>query len=299
MNFAIHPFAPCNTPQLQTVLQVIIQSVSPEHIFLLGTAYTRRQLYSIFTATPASCQQVTHYDLLVLLPQADKRNTDELQDIIENRCKPHTPVTVIIFNVQQFNHQLTTAHPFACNVHQHALHAYDAGRTPLLEPHHPDNSLLQLQAKQAFDKWHRLAQEFMTGAELYAMRRQFAMAAFMLHQVAERSYVELIQVTTGYRAGTHNLDKLSRYAKSFSANINQLFPRNNEQEEHLFRQLQKAYIHSRYKDDYTITEPEVLELLVRVKKLLQLSGELCEEKIASLGSIKVKGAELMCIGKAV
>lgn len=299
MNFAIHPFAPCNTPQLQTVLQVIIKSVSPEHIFLLGTSYTRQQLYSIFTEAPTSCQQVTHYELLVLLPPTDKRNIDELQDIIENRCKPYTPVTVIILNVQQFNHQLTNAHPFACNVHAHALHVYNAGSTALAQPNRPDNSSLQLQARQAFDKWHRLAQEFMAGAELYTMRRQFAMAVFMLHQVAERSYVELIQVMTGYRAGTHNLDKLSRYAKSFSADVHLLFPRNNEQEEHLFRQLQKAYIHSRYKDDYVITEQEVRELLLRVKKLLRLSGEVCEIKIASMGGKKPKGAELMCIGKAV
>lgn len=299
MNFAIHPFAPCNTPQLQAVLQVIIKSVSPEHIFLLGTSHTRQQLHSIFTEAPAGCQQVTHYDLLILLPATDKRNIDELQDIIESRCKPHTPVTVIILNTQQFNHQLTTAHPFACNVHAHALHVYNAGATALVKPHRPDNSSLQLQAKQAFDKWHQLAREFMTGAELYAMRRQFAMAAFMLHQVAERSYVELIQVMTGYRAGTHNLDKLLRYAKSFSADIHLLFPRNNEQEEHLFRQLQKAYIHSRYKDDYAVTEQEVKELLARVKKLLHLCGKLCEEKIASFDGKKNKVAELMCIGKAV
>lgn len=299
MNIAIHPLGPCNTPQLQTVLQAIIKSVTPEHIFLLGASYNRRQLYSIFADAPASCQQVTHYDLLVLLSPTDKRNIDELQDIIENRCKPHTPVTVIVFNVQQFNHQLTNAHPFACNVHEHGLHVYNAQRTPLAQPNNPDNATLQLHAKEAFEKWHLLAQEFMTGAELYAVRKQFAMAAFMLHQVAERSYVELIQVITGYRAGTHNLDKLSRYAKSFSTAIHLLFPRNSEKEEHLFRQLQKAYIHSRYKDDYAITAQEVQELLVRVQKLLQLAGELCQQKIALLGGKKVKGAELMCIGKAV
>jgi uncharacterized protein len=299
MNFSIHSPGLCNTPQLQIVLQAIIKTTSPEHIFLLGALYNRQQFHSIFTDAPASFQQVMHYDLLVLLSPADKRNIDELQDIIENRCKPHTPVTVIILNVQQFNHQLTTAHPFACNVHQHGLHVYNAQRTPLENANPPGIATLQSQAKETFEKWHRLAQEFMTGAELYAMRKQFSMAAFMLHQVAERSYVELIQVMTGYRPGTHNLDKLARYAKSFSTAIHLLFPRNTEKEEHLFRQLQKAYIHSRYKDDYAITEQEVQELLVRVKKLLQLAGEACEEKIGSMGGKKAKGAEVMCIGKAV
>jgi uncharacterized protein len=299
MSSAIHLLGPYNNSQLQTVVQVIIKSVAPDHLFLLGASYTRQQFHTIFTDSASSHQRVTHYELLVLLSPNDKHNIDEIQDTIENKCRQHTPVTAIIFNVQQFNHQLTNAHPFACNVQSNALHIYDAGRTALEQPNYPDNTTLQLQARHAFDKWHQLAQEFMTGAELYAMRKQFPMAAFMLHQVAERSYVELIQVMTGYRAGTHNLDKLSRYAKSSSANIHLLFPRNTDKEEHLFRQLQKAYIHSRYKDDYTITEQEVMELMPRVKKLLQLCGELCEEKIAALGGKKIKGTELMCIGKAV
>jgi HEPN domain-containing protein len=129
------------------------------------------------------------------------------------------------------------------------------------------------------------------------MRKQFAMAAFMLHQVAERSYVELVQVMTGYRAGTHSLDKLSRYAKSFLPAIALVFPRNNEKEERLFSQLQRAYIHTRYKDDYVITAAETEELMIRVKKLLELSGNACEKKIADLG--KAKTIELRVIGKAV
>lgn len=299
MNIAIHPLGPCNTPQLQAVIQATIAAASPEHIFLLGASYNRQQVFSIFADCPASYQQAIHYDLLVLTSPGNKHSIDDLQDIIESRCKPLTPVTVIILTVKQFNHQLLNAHAFACNVHRNGLHVYNAGHTALEKPNHPENATAQWQAKASFEKWHLLAQEFLSGAELYCLRKQFALAAFMLHQVAERSYVALIQVMTGYRASTHNLDRLSRYAKGFSMAVNLLFPRNSEYEEHLFRQLQKAYIHSRYKDDYTITEDELQELLSRVKKLWQLTGQLCEERIASLSGKNNKGAELMCIGKAV
>ncbi len=299
MNSVIHPLKQCNTDQLQAVVQVIIKAVSAEHIFLLGAAYTRQQLYNIFSDAATGYQHVTHYDLLVLLPANDNRSIDEVQDIIEGRCRTHTPVTVIVFNVRQFNELLMNGHQFCCNVHASALHVYDAGNVPLAEPRNIDDPALRPEVIKAFNKWHRLAQEFFAGAELYAMRKQFSMAAFMLHQVAERSYVELIQVITGYRAGTHNLDKLSRYAKSFSAGIPLVFPRNNEKEEKLFRQLQKAYIHSRYKDDYIITEQELMELMERVKKLLEIAGQLCEEKIALLSGKKSKHAELLCVGRAV
>jgi uncharacterized protein len=299
MNFTIHPLANCNNEQLQTVVQAIVRSVAAEHIFLLGACFSRRQFYNIFGEGVTSSQQVKHYDMLVLLPENDRRNPDEVQDIIENKCRTHTPVTVIVFDVKRFNELILSGHPFCCQVVSAGLHVHDAGKVQLAQPKPNSKVNLQLQARQAFNKWHEVAQEFMAGAELYFNRKQFAMAAFMLHQVAERSYVELVQVITGYRAGTHNLEKLSRYAKSFSADIALVFPRNTDKEERLFRQLQRAYIHTRYKDDYVITASEIEELMVRVKKLLELSGEACERKIAALGKKKTAEVELMIIGKAV
>lgn len=299
MNTALHPLSSCNTMQLREILNIIVKAVSPEHIFLLGASFTRHQLYNIFSETPAAYGQVTHYDLVVLLPEEEKRSPDEVQDIIENRCRAHTPVTAIIFYTEQFNDLLVESHPFCCEVFASALPVYDSGRVILHEPCYPHRSEVEQHAKEAFAKWYGGAQEFFAGAELYLARKQLKMAAFMLHQVAERCYVGLIQVMTGYRAGTHNLDKLFRYAKSFSSELSQIFPRNNEKEEQLFRQLQKAYVHSRYKDDYSVTEHELLTIKERLATLLELVKGICEKRIASLAGTEVAKAELMCIGRAV
>jgi uncharacterized protein len=299
MSTALHPLSSCNTMQLQEIVNIIVKAVSPEHIFLLGAGFTRRQWYNIFSEQPATCAQVTHYDLLVLLPEEEKRSPDEVQDVIENRCRAHTPVTATIFFTEQFNDLLVESHPFCCEVFASALVVYDRERVPLHEPCYPLRVELEQHAKEAFAKWLGGAQEFFAGAELYLARKQLKMAAFMLHQVAERCYVGLIQVMTGYRAGTHNLDKLFRYARSFSAEICQLFPRNNEKEEQLFRQLQKAYIHSRYKDDYAVSEQELLTLKDRLAVMLDVVKRICEKRIASLGEATVAKAELLCIGRAV
>lgn len=299
MNTAMHPLSACNTMQLQEIVNIIVKAVAPENIFLLGASFTSNQLFNIFSETPANYRQVTHYDLLVLLPAEEKRSSDEVQDVIENRCRAHTPVTAMIFAINQFNELLIAGHPYCCEVYASGLPVYDAGRVALSEPRFKEKTQLQAQAKDAFAKWYGGAEEFFAGAELYLMRKQLKMAAFMLHQVAERCYVGLIQVMTGYRAGTHNLEKLLRYTRSFSAELCQLFPRNNDKEEHLFRQLQKAYIHSRYKDDYAVNEQELLVLKDRLGKLLDIVKKLCEERIVSMGELKVVKAELVCIGRAV
>lgn len=299
MSTALHPLSSCNTMQLREIVDIIVKAVSPEHIFLLGAGFTRQQWYNIFSETPATHGEVTHYDLLVLLPEEEKRSPDEVQDIIENRCRAHTSVTAIIFYTEQFNDLLVEGHPFCCEVFASALPVYDRARVPLHEPCYPDRTEVEQHAKGAFAKWIGGAQEFFAGAELYLARKQLKMAAFMLHQVAERCYVGLIQVMTGYRAGTHNLDKLFRYARSFSAELCQLFPRNNDKEEQLFKQLQKAYVHSRYKDDYSVNEQELLTLKDRLAIMLDVVKRVCEKRIASLKEPVNMKAELVCIGRAV
>src|SRR6266700_1143048 len=114
--------------------------------------------------------------------------------------------------------------------------------------------------KKEFNHCYNRITECIVGAELYPLRRQFTLAAFLLHQAAEHAYTIIIRVVTGFRASTHNLDKLIRYSLPFSAELSTLFPRHTEKEDHLFRQLQKAYIYGRYKDDYVVTEKEMLVL---------------------------------------
>jgi uncharacterized protein len=55
-------------------------------------------------------------------------------------------------------------------------------------------------------------------------------------------------VETGYKPKTHNLDKLKRYAKRFSEELEKVFPDNTPEEKHLFDLLKRGYIDARYKD---------------------------------------------------
>ena len=283
---------------MHTVTDIIVKAVHPEFIFLLGSSWEQQRSVSIFASMPATHQQVTHYDLLVIVPVEERRSVDEICDIIENRCRVHAVVTAIVFPVDRFLHLLEAGHPFCCEVVRVAKQWHDAGNIPLPEPPVCNASELLLQAQHAFARWIGMADEFLAGAGFYCSRKQFAMAAFMLHQVVERCYVGLMLVMTGYRPGTHNLDKLSRYVRVFSASLSMIFPRNSTKEENLFQLLQKAYIHTRYKDDYVITGHDAGTLLSRAEQLLEVVKGLCKEKINALMSRHVV-PELVLIGRAV
>src|SRR6185369_17773517 len=119
--------------------------------------------------------------------------------------------------------------------------------------------------------------EFIAGAELFKIRRQFGLAAFMLHQATEYAYTILIKAVTGYRLATHNLARMIRFAGPFSPELANLFPRNDEAESRLFQKFQNSYIEARYRQDFVMTEDEILLLLERVKKLQVMVKDMISE----------------------
>lgn len=116
------------------------------------------------------------------------------------------------------------------------------------------------------------AREFLTGSELYRLRKQYAMAAFMLHQSAEQALHTLLKAGTGYHAHTHSIERLLLYASLVSYQLLDLFPRQTERDKRLFTLLQKAYIDTRYKD-YSISDDELLCLSEKVKHIHRLLAE--------------------------
>ena len=112
--------------------------------------------------------------------------------------------------------------------------------------------------------------EFLAGADLYRIREQNKMAAFMLHQATENVLHSILKITTGLHFNTHNIDKLIRYCSMVSYNIADIFSRSNEKNERIFQLLQKAYIESRYKEDYTIRTDELITLTEKVRTLMDI-----------------------------
>ena len=107
------------------------------------------------------------------------------------------------------------------------------------------------------------------------------MAAFELHQAAERLYNTVLPVFTNYKPKTHNLDILRQYSKHLSKDLFMIFPfpTENEYEAHLFDLLKRGYVDARYKNDYKITKNELEALIDRVNKMKTVVKRICKKKI--------------------
>jgi HEPN domain-containing protein len=262
------------TPLLQTntetqKLAALICNAAPaEKIFLLGITEVRKRTTSVFNHEQPSCKYTAHYYVLVLVNKNDEQTHSCIQDKIENNLQHFIPVTAVVLWTGQFNNWLSEGHAFAAMVVQRSLLLHDNGE-PLQTPSPVDETLLQQGRRQYYTKGLNLVQEFLAGAEMYRIRKQHAMAAFMLHQSAEHGLRTLMKVTTGLKTNIHNLDRLVRYCSMAVHGVEEVFGRDRQQGKHLFGKLQAAYIDARYKD-YSISHDELLQLEQQMRGFIGL-----------------------------
>jgi len=265
-----------DTAQLKKVVAAVTTHVPAEKIFLLGAHIMSSCYDTIFTLPPPTTRQVLHYYLLVLPESSQHRSNECWQDIIEHHCRVATPVTAWVLQAAKFVQWLEAGQPFACRVYRDGFLCYDAGRVALPAPPPLDEKEAAVFLRRECMHYINRSAEFLHGAELYYLRRQYRPGVFLLHQSAEQAYIAINWQATGFRPMVHSLEKLHRYALAFSTTVDAVFPKNNEQEDHLFRLLQKAYVDTRYTSGYTIEGGELLCLMGRVGKLLEIAKESCE-----------------------
>ena len=241
---------------LATLVYKITHSMDTEKIFLLGT----------YTANPP--QLGIEYDLLVLVKDDDNRPMHEFESLIDNRTHDMAPVEVSIYKLSKVNEMLTKGNYFFWQSCTQNKLIYDRNRVALAHPPCPvlpPPQQLAAVHKPLYDK----AAGFMEGALSYCEAGNFQLAAFMLHQSVEHGLNSMLEPLMGFRYQTHNLHKLFKYIRRFNIEIFHLFPRDTDREVILFKLLQKAYIHARYKNNYVIDKNHVIELLERVQLLLE------------------------------
>lgn len=275
--------------QLQSLIPVIIKAVRPEKIILYGIyrwgtpgAATVDDFSGDVFSTYDPSAHPSAYDLLIVTRRGDRRYDHEIQDVIENRCRPHTSVTVLVHDIDHVNQRLAEGHYFFSLMSREAFLLYDAGVIPLVAAATPDFAGIRLKAQKDFDRWSHQARAFYNSALYNVQQNEPRLAVFLLHQAAEHIYQAILLAFMGYKPCTHNLDKLRRYTHRFSIELALLFPRNDAGEDRLFKLLLQSYVDARYKEDYHITENELQQLTQRIDRLLSIAGRICLNRFISL-----------------
>jgi HEPN domain-containing protein len=268
--------------QLRALTKSISGTFHPEKIILFGTfAATDHPV----TGLPLSAA----FELLVITRRGDRRYDYEIQDRVGNRCHFRNPLTVWVHDIDYVNGQLSEGHYFFAMLQREGVLLYDAGNIPLVEGVDPDLALIRARAQRDFEQWSHRARAFFRSVLFNRKEKEWRIAVFLLHQSAESAYQAILLSFTGYKPCTHNLDKLRRYTNRFSIELTMLFLRNEPEEDRLFKLLLQGYVDARYKEEYTIGEEDLGELIERVGRLLSIADRICRNRFLSLDKMRLAG----------
>ena len=247
----------------------VTELVKPEVVYLLGLGESSRRTESLFSTTSARMSTISHCYLLVLVERKDDEFTlNCLQDKIETHLGKFIGATVIVLTLYSFNSWLQEGHRFASVVKERAVCLYMREGLVLPEAKEPDAEKLKTENEKLVKETHVRVKEFLAGAELFLVRKQNEMAAFMLHQAAEQALRTFMIVHTGYRFNCHSIDRLVRCCSMFCYRLPDIFPKTNEKSKRVLGLLKDAYIGSRYKKDYAVGDEDLAVMMERVKGLV-------------------------------
>lgn len=265
------------------LVNLIKEAVSPDMIFVLGITRNNRFIESIFSQDVCRSEFISAYFLLVLARQDVDTTIVKCQERIEQLCQAIVSTTCLLVDTGIFNQWLYEGHGFAKAVVSSIEPIYKAENI-CLGPIGENNSEIEKKKREThYREGLSRSQEFIAGAELFRIRKQYKLAMFMLHQSVEQVLGTMVKIGMGYYCCTHSIDRLLRYAGFVFAEIHEIFPRNNEVEKRLFLLLQKAYIDSRYGVDYSVGYIDLDDVTKRVKTLYDIfvseGGKYLEQKI--------------------
>ncbi|MDB5232042.1 MAG: hypothetical protein JWN76_2847 [Chitinophagaceae bacterium] len=260
----------------RVLVPIIVNAAAPDMILLLGGSAWSRRTQSIFYPNGPLSQFTSGYFFLVLKNDTGTKELHEWQDKIEQHCKCLMPITVIVLPFNNFTEWLRSGHRFAATTVRFGVRVYDPENLFATFPECYETKPGDEQVLKEFKHGMNKAQEFFAGAELFYLRKENALAAFMLHQAVEQSLSSLLKMKTGFEADTHSILRLYRYCSFVAYQLSDIFSAQSERHQQLFTLLQKAYVAPRYDPNYKICVDDLLALMQKVKDIMEV---VCREKI--------------------
>ncbi|MDI1434259.1 HEPN domain-containing protein [Polyangium sorediatum] len=225
------------------------------------------------------------YDLLAIVESPKLAEDTALWSDLGTKAREvsgEAPITLIAHDIKYVNREIRAGNYFFGDIRNEGVLLYDAHRHTLAKPKEATPQERAERAERNFSYWFESATGFLEGFEFYASKGRNAHAAFLLHQAAERLYVAVSLVYTGYKRKSHNLEELDDEVAPLHTDLRGALPRTTPEDKHLFELLRRAYIDARYDKSYRVTVEELAALGERVRALAAVVERVCREKIAGL-----------------
>lgn len=226
------------------------------------------------------------YDLLIVVSHPDLTEIADYWYIAEDRILRDPaiarPVNIIVHSLGEVNQALQRGEYFWVDIARDGIALYELPCHPLTTPRSLTLADAYTMAADYFAQWFGGIDDLLAGADLYRNRGNPSLAAFSLHQAAERAYATYLLVHTLYFPRSHNIKFLRSLAEDKEPRLIAAWPRDTKIDRRRFELLKRAYVEARYSASYAITAEALIALAESIAKLRDIVAELCGERLAEL-----------------
>jgi len=272
---------------VEIILASMIKKERPKMLILFGS-YARGDWVESLTDDGMSYHYQSCFDVLAVMKNAALVRKIERKTSLHKRLKREvaTPVHLIAEDAYDVNNRISQGVRFYSDMVDDGIVLYDTGKFSLSQVQEPDVFVLspvarKRQAEADFVHWFGKADILMTLFHFCMAGENYREASFQLHQATECLYNAILLVLSGYKPRTHDLHVLSQRVASVEPAFLRIFPQGREEEKTKFERLRKAYIHSRYQRQFTVTKDHLDWLAARVQQLQTLTKIRCQARMAS------------------
>ncbi len=251
-------------------INLIHSVLEADAIYILGTDSCQLTRQSFCATNEYKKTYIDHLFVLVLIPQLYDSSLIAWQERIEQKCNDLGFTTAIVLETETFKYWLSVGHLFAQNVVQSISPIYNVAHFSISLSIHSDTIVSEKISETTYKDGLNKTQEFYAGAELFLIRKQHKLCLFMLHQATEQALSTLVKIGMGYYCCSHNIERLLRYASWVSYAVVEIFPNKSEEDKKRFKLMQRAYIDSRYKADFSVDYRDLIILIEKVNDLIKL-----------------------------
>lgn len=272
--------------EIRAVTEIITKMIDAEFIILFGSYARGDWVEDVYVGDDdITYEYKSDYDLLVVVKDLKKYEYKGYRNKIKKRALRsadcETRISIIMHSVDEVKDAIKNNRYFFVDIKKEGIMLHSSKRFRLPAVKELNIKQRKGKAKKHFENWFKSASDFFKYYGIAYNNEDYKIAAFNLHQATEHFYTTILLVFTDYKPKIHDLDDLGIRVDRLSPEFKGIFPKKTEEEKRLFELLKRAYVDARYKMGYKITKEELEYLAKRVKKLQNVTEEVCKEKIKS------------------
>ncbi|WP_158825689.1 HEPN domain-containing protein [Mucilaginibacter lacusdianchii] len=251
-----------------------------ELIKLLITLIQPTKVYCILHHSDAADSEQSYIHLIIIVPDNRTSKVKDFEPLMELVKLGDERLTCSVLQYCYLNQLTSEGHVFYSRYCLPDNLIYNDGKyaAPKIDG---EQFYLSLQAaKHHLESGLQKAESFMECARNHFGEPEDsgnAITFFMLHQVAELTYRALLRGLYDLEIRNHSIRTLQKPMQVVAPHLNHCLLADTEEGQKLTALLEEAYVASRYKDDFSVTDHQVEEISSKVESLLAKAQELCKQ----------------------